>query len=148
MLKTLRRLFGDSGSTPAPNQARALHIAVATLLHESRRVDFGEDAAEQEAATHALQTLFGLAAPECEALLEEGRSRARELTSYFAPVSVIKRACSLERRIDLVEQLWRVAYADGRLDRDEDHFVRKISHLLHVPNTECMLARSRARAGH
>ena len=32
-----------------------------------------------------------------------------------------------------------------RLDRDEDHFVRKISHLLHVPNTECMLARARAR---
>jgi uncharacterized tellurite resistance protein B-like protein len=54
----------------------------------------------------------------------------------------------MEQRIALVEHLWRIAFANGHLDRDEDHFVRKIAHLLHVPNTQCMLARSRARGSH
>jgi len=148
MLKKLKRLFGESRVEAAPGPARALQLAVATLLHESKRVDSVEDPAEHEAAGHALEALFGLEAHEREALLEEGRSRARELTSYYAPVGLIKRAFSLEQRVDLVEHLWRVAYANGRLDLDEDHFVRKIAHLLHVPNTECMLARSRARARH
>ncbi|MGQ0752347.1 MAG: TerB family tellurite resistance protein [Betaproteobacteria bacterium] len=40
--------------------------------------------------------------------------------------------------------MWRIAYADGKLDPYEDHYVRKIAHLLYVPNTECMLARGRA----
>jgi uncharacterized tellurite resistance protein B-like protein len=36
--------------------------------------------------------------------------------------------------------------ADGRLDYYEDHYVRKIAHLLYVPNTDSMLARNRARS--
>lgn len=148
MLRKLKRLFQDSGAEPEHSDSRQLHLAVATLLHESKRVDFGENAAEHAAAQRALRALFTLDEHESEPLLVEGREKARQLTSYFAPVGVIKRALGLEQRVGLVEHLWRIAYADGRLDRDEDHFVRKISHLLHVPNTECMLARSRAKSQH
>ena len=148
MLKTLKRLFGDSAAAAVHYDDRHLHLAVATLLHESKRVDFGEDEAEHEAALAAMRALFGLDAAVADPLLAEGREKARQLESYFGPVGVVKRAFSLEQRAQLVEHLWRIAYADGRLDRDEDHFVRKISHLLHVSNTDCMLARSRARARH
>ena len=71
--------------------------------------------------------------------------RARHLTSYFAPVSVIKRDFTPAQRVRLIEHLWRIAHADGRLDQYEDHYVRKIAHLLYVPNTQSMLARNRAR---
>ena len=37
------------------------------------------------------------------------------------------------------------ANAEGGLDLYEDHYVRKIAHLLYVPNTQTMLARNRAR---
>ncbi len=53
----------------------------------------------------------------------------------------------MEQRIALIEHLWRIAHAHGPLDLYEDHFVRKIAHLLHVPNTQTMLARSRAQQG-
>lgn len=146
MLKTLKRLLGQSASEPGHHgESGQLHLAVATLLHESKRVDFGEHPLEHQAAMRALRALFGLDEAAAEPLLQQGRERARQLTSYFAPVGIVKRAFALEQRAGLIEHLWRVAYADGRLDRDEDHFVRKISHLLHVPNTECMLARARAR---
>ena len=49
-----------------------------------------------------------------------------------------------ERR-HLIEHMWRIAYADGQLDAHEDHYVRKIGHLLYVPNTQSMLARNHAR---
>ena len=51
----------------------------------------------------------------------------------------------MPRRVQLVEHLWRVAYADGGLDPYEDHLVRKLSHLLYVPHIELMLARQRVR---
>jgi uncharacterized tellurite resistance protein B-like protein len=59
---------------------------------------------------------------------------------------MIKREWSMPERVRLVEHLWRVTFADGRLDYYEDHYVRKIAHLLHVPNTDSMLARNRARS--
>jgi uncharacterized tellurite resistance protein B-like protein len=148
MFRTLKRMLKDSAPEPVRSDSHALHVAVASLLHESKRVDFAEDEAEHQASQRALVELFGIDAAHIEPLLGEGREKARQLTSYFAPVHLINRVFSIEQRIALVEHLWRIAYADGRLERDEDHFVRKIAHLLHVPNTQCMLARSRARGSH
>lgn len=146
MFKALRKLFDESGQgNPEHAEVAHLETAVACLLHESKRVDLGEDATEHIAAREALMQMFGMDEAESERLLEEGREKARRLSSYFAPVSIIKRDFSLEQRIALVEHLWRIAYADGKLDRDEEHYVRKIAHLLYVPNTQMMLARSRAR---
>lgn len=147
MLRTLRRLFDEAGATAAvPGfERRALQLAVAVLLHESTRVDLGTHEAEQAAAEQALIGLFGLDAAAASALLSETGGKTGHLTSYYAQVAVIKRDFSMEQRVALVEHLWRIAYAHEPLDPYEDHFVRKIAHLLYVPNTQVMLARSRAR---
>jgi uncharacterized tellurite resistance protein B-like protein len=123
-----------------------LELAVAVLVHEARRADPAEGAGEAGRAEQALGDMFGLQRAESAALLAQGRERAEQLTSFYAPVSVIKREFSLEERIRLVEHLWRVSFADGALDLYEDHYVRKIAHLLYVPNTQSMLARNRARS--
>lgn len=145
MLKTLKKLFDDPRTDHSHLEIRHLEVAVACLLHESKRVDLAEADEEHGAAREALTSLFGTTEAESESLLLEGREKARHLTSYYAPVAVIKRDWGLEHRTLLVEHLWRIAWADGRLERDEDHYVRKIAHLLYVPNTQCMLARSRAK---
>jgi uncharacterized tellurite resistance protein B-like protein len=124
-----------------------LHLSVASLLHETTRVDLAEHEKEHAAATAALADMFGLEEKAGAAVLAEGRVRAKHLTSYFGPVSVIKRDMAQPERVRLIEHLWRIAYADGALDQYEDHYVRKIGHLLYVPNTEILLARNRARTG-
>jgi uncharacterized tellurite resistance protein B-like protein len=148
MLKALKGLLDTPGAqaraVPALER-RPLQLAVAALLHEAARADYHQGDDEYAVAQKALAELFGLGARECAELLEEGRARAEKLTSFYAPVSVIKREFSLEERVRFVEHLWRVAFANGQLNPYEDHYVRKIAHLLYVPNTQSMLARNRAR---
>lgn len=147
MFRAIRKLFEERGPGNLEHlETTHLEVAVACLLHESKRVDLGEDVKEHVVAREALVDMFGVGEADGERLLAEGRDKARHLTSYFAPVSVVKRDFSLEQRVRLIEHLWRIAYADGKLERDEDHYVRKIAHLLYVPNTQTMLARSRAHA--
>lgn len=149
MLKALKSLFDPAQAESRPVsglERRQLQLAVAVLVHEARRADYEEGEDESAPAERALVELFGLDRSEAAALLEEGRAKAQQLTSFYAPVSVIKREFSLEDRIRLIEHLWRVSYADGRLDLYEDHYVRKIAHLLYVPNTQSMLARNRAKS--
>ena len=146
MLKHLKGLFEPAEPRPVPGfERRHLQVAVAALLHEARRADYHQGDDEYAVAQKALAEMFGLSSEECVAVLEEGRARAEHLSSFYAPVTIVKRDFSLEERIRLVEHLWRVAYANGRLDPYEDHYVRKIAHLLYVPNTQNMLARNRAR---
>jgi len=148
MLRAIKRVFdaaqGDTRDVPG-HERRQLQVAVAVLLHEARRADYVEGDEESVTAELALVEIFGLERRESAALLEQGRARAQQLTSVYAPVTVVKREFSLPDRIRLVEHLWRVAFADGRLNLYEDHYVRKIAHLLYVPNTQSMLARNRAR---
>ena len=149
MLKLIKSLLegGEEGGREIHgHERRHLHVAAASLLHEATRVDLNERDEERAVAEAALTDLFGLTGEAARAAFDEGAGRARQLTSYFAPVSVVKRDMALPERVRLVEHLWRVAYADGGLDQYEDHYVRKIGHLLYVPNTEIMLARNRARA--
>jgi uncharacterized tellurite resistance protein B-like protein len=147
MRKTFKRLFDAlPADAPSPgHERRHLHLAVAALLHEARRADYKEGDDESIAAQLALVDLFGVDQEQAAALLAQGRDKAQQLTSFYAPVSTIKRDWSMAERVRLVEHLWRITFADGRLDHYEDHYVRKIAHLLYVPHTENMLARNRAR---
>ena len=135
----------DTHVVPA-HERRQLHLAVAVLLHEARRADYAEGDEETTRGQQALADIFGLQPAQSAALLEEGRAKAQHLTSLYAPLTTVKRDFSLEERVRLVEHLWRVAFAHGGLDPYEDHYVRKVAHLLYVPNTQSMLARNRARA--
>jgi uncharacterized tellurite resistance protein B-like protein len=149
MLTGLKRALGaatgDDHSLPAPERHH-LQVAVAILVHEARRADYDEGAAsESDAGVAALRAMFTLEAEQAALLLAEGREKAQHLTSFYAPVTVIKRDFQMQDRIRLIEHLWRISFADGLLNPYEDHYVRKIAHLLYVPNTDSMLARNRAR---
>jgi uncharacterized tellurite resistance protein B-like protein len=145
MLSALKNLLSGQQNLQKPNESgfRQLHVAVAGLLHEMIRADLKERPEESDTSAFALMAMFEL--PEADARELLGAAATHRFTSYFGPVSVIKRLLSMDRRIALVENLWRVAFVDDNLDRYEDHFVRKIAHLLYVSNTEAMLARQRAR---
>ena len=141
----LKRLFRKSPEETPEYERRHLMLAVSVLLHEARRADYAQENAETAAAQHALVELFGLEPAQAAALLEQGREKAEQLSSYYAPLATIKRDWGVAERVRLLEHLWRVSLADSRLDYYEDHYVRKIAHLLHVPHTDNMLARNRAR---
>ena len=47
--------------------------------------------------------------------------------------------------MQVVERLWRIAYADEHVDRLEEHLVRKIANLLHVSHRDYIAAKLAAR---
>jgi uncharacterized tellurite resistance protein B-like protein len=46
-------------------------------------------------------------------------------------------------RIQLIEMLWEVVYADGVLDSEEDALIRRIAGLIYVEDRDRVLARKR-----
>jgi uncharacterized tellurite resistance protein B-like protein len=147
MLGSLRHLLAGLGAKNAAEAGethrRQLEMAVAGLLHEMMRADSKEKPEERPAIGMALSSMFGMSKAEAAHLIDQ--AGAHRFTSYFGPVAIIKRLLDLEQRTVLVEHLWRVAFADSELDPYEDHFVRKIAHLLYVSNTDAMLGRQRAK---
>jgi uncharacterized tellurite resistance protein B-like protein len=90
---------------------------------------------------------FALREDEPAAMIENAEKRENRLTSYYSPVALINARCSPSEKVALVEQLWRVAAADGQVDPYEDDLVRKLSDLLYVEHTDFILAKHRVLNG-
>src|SRR6266851_455647 len=56
---------------------------------------------------------------------------------------IINERFSLEQRIELIEMLWEVVYADGTVDALEDTLLRRVGGLIYVPDRERGTARQR-----
>ena len=149
MITDIRNFFAQliepaAGRSGADSQ-HALQLAAAALLLDMMRMDGSVTAEETAAVTSALQTQFGLGAEEVGALMALATAEARQATDYFQFTSLINKSFSAGQRIQVIESLWRVAFADGRLDAHEQHFMSKISDLLYVPHSAYLAAKQRAR---
>lgn len=147
MLNTIKQYF-DKYITPAErgdNAAteHALQLATAALLIEMTRMDYEIKDEERRTVMAAIRRKFGLSDQETATLVELAEAEAARATDYHQFTRLINRGFSLERKIKIVEHLWEVAYADGRLNKYEEHLVRKIAELLYVPHYEFIAAKHR-----
>lgn len=147
MLKAIRDFFEQHiGDAPAPAQeAHRLQLATAALLVEVVRSDGGIDPAEREAMLAAIGAKFALSAAEAAALVELAEQEARLANDYFQFTSLINRSFTQAQKLRVVELMWRVAYADAMLSANEQHVLRKVAELLHVPHGDYIAAKMRAR---
>lgn len=122
-----------------------LRLAIGALLLEMTHMD-GEVWPEQrEAVEAAVLEHFDLAADETAELLELAEAERADSTDYFQFTSLINRAYTPEQKIELVELLWRIAYANESLHIYEEHLVRKVADLLYVPHSAFIAAKHKVR---
>ena len=69
-----------------------------------------------------------------------------ESTQLFRFTTEVKNNFSYQERVELVETLWRVIYADGKADEYESQLMRRICGLIYVTDRDSGLARKRVRS--
>ena len=121
-------------------------MAVAALLVEAAQVDERLDARERAVIDRLLERRFGLAPREADGLEQAAEARVERSAQLFGFVSTINQRLPHARRIELVEMLWEVAYADGVVDPLEDALLRQIGGLIDVEDHERGEARLRVMA--
>lgn len=128
----------------AGEEDRRLRLAVAALLLEMTRADEQVSAEECAALEDGIQDHFGLTDEETRELIALAEAERREATDYFQFTSLINAHYGPEQRVQIVEQLWQIAYADETLHHYEEHLVRKVAQLLHVPHGAFIAAKLRS----
>ena len=91
-----------------------------------------------------LRTRFELSETEAESLVELARQEAADSSQLYGFTRVVKDHFSHEERVELVEMLWQVVYADGQKHDHEASLMRRVAGLIFVSDRECGSARKRA----
>jgi uncharacterized tellurite resistance protein B-like protein len=149
MLRTLKDLFDTLLAPPAAAAAdptHRLHLATAVLLVEVMRADTETTEAERRAVLGVLQSRFQLSPDEQARLLELAEHSAKQATDFHAFTSALNEQLDHTQKVQVVEAMWQVAYADGHLAAHENHVLWRVADLLHLPHGAYINAKLRAKA--
>ena len=153
MLRTFRRLFESTvvatvrAGEEAEEREHGYHVATAALLVEMMRADSAVAPAERASVLRALAAAFDDLTPqETQDLLARAEERADDATSLYEFTRIVNQRFDHGQKAHVVELLWRVAWADGDLDKYEEHLVRRIADLIHVPHSVFIRMKHKAQA--
>jgi uncharacterized tellurite resistance protein B-like protein len=142
MLKRILATLAGGPPTQAPT-AVDHKLAAAVLLIEAATLDDHFDADERRTIGRVLKEHFAIDDAECATLIaaaEEAQGEANQLLRF---TRAIKDNYAPENRIEIIEMLWEVAYADGVLHEYEANLLRRVGGLIYVSDRDRGAARLR-----
>ena len=122
----------DAENTTSPSLDRVSAVLYVELL----RADHVIDEAELTTLAEVLTSQFALSAQEVADLVDDARQRADESADIVQYTRIINDQCDASQKGQLIENLWRLAYADNRLDGHEEYFIRKVADLIYVSHSD------------
>lgn len=141
----LAQFFMPEDSPSSGDEAHYLQLATAVLLVEVMQSDTQVSDAERRATHAALRSQFGLSDEALHRLVAQAQAKAKGANDYFAFTSAMNDQFSQPEKIQVVQYMWQVAYADGHLDANENHVISKVAGLLHVTHGEYIAAKLHAK---
>jgi uncharacterized tellurite resistance protein B-like protein len=135
------KLFFDKNlhldkATEKEDGKHRIEMASAALLFELLKIDEHIDKREMEILAIVLRDTFGLEEDSLRELIDLAEIEAQQATSLYEFTSLINAEYSYEERVQLIENLWKLAYADASLDKYEEHLIRKVSDLIYVRHSD------------
>jgi len=117
------------------------HLAAAALLIETARADFTQDGIEETSMTAMLQGSLDLTEEEVEELLRLANAEVDAATSLYQFTRTVNDHFTPAQKSQLIGDMWRVAYADGDVDKYEEHLIRRVADLVYVAHEDYIRAK-------
>ncbi|MFT7186055.1 MAG: putative tellurite resistance protein B-like protein [Pseudohongiellaceae bacterium] len=145
MIQRILSFFEDVSKQDAQKtNSHSIDLASLALLIEVAKSDHDISPLElEEIVTLAIKT-FGISPSEQTILIAQAKEVANNATSLFEYTSVVNEHYSEKQKFQLILAMWRVAYADSRIDRYEEHLIRKIADLIYLPHMKFIEAKHNA----
>ncbi|MET0657114.1 MAG: TerB family tellurite resistance protein [Steroidobacteraceae bacterium] len=149
MIANLKKMFeasfGNSGVAGTLSRLEPIPLLTATLLIELTYADFNSAAEEVVMAKRLLASRFGLDEQAVHTLVEQATARAQQAVSLHEFTHRLNQELTPDEKASVIEMLWRLSFADERLDKHEEQLIRRVAGLLHVPDRELLRLREKVR---
>ena len=136
----LDKTEGDHQSN-SKNSELKLQIATCALFLELAHADDKFTIDEEEKIIQIMKETFELNEKYVLDLIELSKEHINQSVSLYEFTEIVNSNFSFDEKFELVENLWRLIYADENLHSYEEYFVRKVSGNLHLHHQEMIGAK-------
>lgn len=149
MIDLVKKFFGKRSYDDSSNQRRQrphdIRIATCALLLEMSNIDGEFSALERENIISILKRDFDLSDEHAKKLLEASNKELKGSIDLWQFTNLINQNYSIKEKIRVVETVWDIVYADGKLDKHEDYLVHKLATLLRLTHKQLIEAKLKVK---
>ena len=145
MINKIKAFFAKNVIETDDSSLSGDQLATAALLIEVMVIDgnLGED--ELSSISNTLSQMLQLSIEQVDELILLSRDEVAEATSLYQFTREINSHFDHNKKIVLMTAMWRVAFADGYLDKHEEGIIRRVADLLHIRHSEYIQCKLAAR---
>ena len=145
MIDKIKSFFSKNVLEPEAETSSPDQLATAALLIEVMVIDGDLDDQEMQAIAGTLSNMLDLTEEQIDQLVELSKEEVAEATSLYQFTKEINEHFDIEKKLSLMTAMWRVAFADGHLDKHEENIIRRVADLLHIRHSEYIRCKANAR---
>ena len=148
MISTIRQFFAElvGADEPRPFTDDDFRLAAAGLLYHVVAIDGVVSEEERAKLGELLRHRYGLDADGTAALVEAAEAADKQAVDLYGFTSVLKRRLDEEERERIVEMMWELVYADGKVHEFEDNLIWRAAELLGVSSKARIRLKQAVRA--
>jgi uncharacterized tellurite resistance protein B-like protein len=115
-----------------------IELTAAVLAYEIARSDGDIDNNELSVLMEEIEKIATKVGKQNLEIFKIVESYSKDSVSFHEFIEDINKNYSKEEKLSLLKFLWKTAYADGRLDVDEERIVRRVADLIMIKDIEVL----------
>ena len=135
-IKDLLSNFSNQEEEIKDEKVSSLDKACSALLIEVAYADKIFDESEINSLKESLKETYNIDEEIIHELISDAKKTVDESTSLYEYTRVVNDEFDYSDKLELLSRIWKLAFADGNLDKYEDHLIRKISDLIHISHSD------------
>ena len=120
-------------------------LTAAVLAYEIARIDGEVDEDELKILMNELVLIANKTNKDESEILEIIESYSKNSVSFHDFIEDINKEYSKDQKINLLRFMWDVAYADSKLDIEEERLIRRIADLIKIKDIEVLKLKDNAK---
>jgi uncharacterized tellurite resistance protein B-like protein len=139
MFERFRKFLSDvaEGSKhPAHFDHNDYRLAAAALMVHTAEIDGNMAEAERRKLHDLLQRRFELSEAETQVLISEATEAEHEAIDLYHFTTVLNRSLTENDRLRIVQMMWEIIYADGRVSEFESNLIWRAADLLGISSRD------------
>ncbi|MCH7681513.1 TerB family tellurite resistance protein [candidate division KSB1 bacterium] len=145
MLDFINKVFGAVNQSDSTDSKRVqnhdIRIATCALFLEMAQIDGEFSEKERQSILGILKQEYDLSDEVAVELTEAADKERQDSIDLWQFTNQINENYSEDEKIRVVEFLWKLVYADGKLDQHEDYLIHKLATLLGVRHDQLIDAK-------
>ena len=139
MFESFRKFLADvsqGGKHPAQFEANDYRLAAAALLVHAAEIDGNISDVERTTLHQVIKRHFDLDETQTNTLLAEATQAEHEAVDLYHFTRLLNGALDEDGRRRMVEMMWEIVYADGRVTEFERNLIWRAADLLGISSRE------------